>query len=390
MDVFLAVAGSPDISDDVKRSYYQEYSGQLKALGVSLSQTSDIALIVAITGGSENEIMANARQYNIIVAWPHYNSLPSALEAAAALRDSGRYTKVIALPAPKAHLGEGVIKILRLMELIKAGTPRFGLIGSPNPWLVSSNMSLVTTDQITIDESLAGLDINAGLVDARLLLRGAVSSEYDERQIAPATAYARRLLDIARSRGWDGLTLGCWCFDIGSIKRRGWTPCISLALLNQMGMPAACEGDMRALYSMYVLSKLAGGPAWMSNVNYAEGDLLVLTHDGAPPAMAEEYSIVRRSITNAPAAIRARFPTGITVTLLRVSADLKKALLLKGITIEPERVEACATQIGVKLVVGTARDVIEAGLGNHLAFVLDDVYEEARDYLIHLGARVIP
>jgi L-fucose isomerase and related proteins len=39
-----------------------------------------------------------------------------------------------------------------------------------------------------------------------------------------------------------------------------WTPCISLALLNQMGIPAACEGDLRALYSIYVLFRLSGGP----------------------------------------------------------------------------------------------------------------------------------
>ena len=39
---------------------------------------------------------------------------------------------------------------------------------------------------------------------------------------------------------------------------------------------------------------------------------------------------------------------------------------------------------------GAASDVFSAGLGNHLAYVLDDVYDEAKEYLLHLGAKVVP
>jgi len=390
VEVVLAVAASRDVPEDVRKSYYEDFRKQLAGLGVSPVPDSDVAVVAVLTGGAENEILASARRYNILLAWPHYNSLPSALEAAAALRDSGRYVKVIALSGPDQRLDERAVRALRLVELIKSGTPRFGLVGVPNPWLVSSNMMLVTVDQISLEESLSGLDARAGLEDARRLIAGAASSEFSDAQLAPIAAYARRLAELARGRRWDGLTLGCWCFDRDAVRRWAWTPCISLALLNQMGIPAACEGDLRALYSIYVLFRLSGGPAWMGNVNVAEGDLLVLTHDGAPPLMAEEYSIVGRMIAKAPAAIRAKFPSGSPATLLRVSADLKRALLLKAVTVDTDRVEACNSQIGLKLTVGSARDVYEAGLGNHLAFVLDDVYEEAREYLTYIGAKVVP
>lgn len=390
MDAHLAVASSADVSDDVRKEYYEKYSRQLAGLGVSITPDSDTAFIVVLTGGAENEILAASRQYNVLLAWPQYNSLPSALEALAALRDSGRYVRLITLAGPGRPLDERAVRSLRLIELIKRGAPRFGLVGTPNSWLVSSNMTLVVVDQVGLEETLVGLDPKEGLEDAERLVSGATSSEFSGAQIAPMAAYARRLAELARKRGWDGLTLGCWCFDKEAIRRIGWTPCISLALLNQMGMPAACEGDMRALYSMYVLSKLSGGPAWMGNVNLAEGDLLVLTHDGAPPLMADKYSIVKRMGTGAPAALRAVFASGLTATLLRVSADLRKALLLKAITVEAERVEACNSQIGLKLLVGSAKDVLDSGLGNHLAFVLDDVYDEAKEYLTYMGAKVIP
>lgn len=389
MDVFLAVASSPDTPPEVKSGLYRRYSGELSRLGVALSEQSDVAVVVVVTGGSENEILASFRSYNILLAWPQYNSLPAALEAAAALRDSGRWVRVIRSSYGEP-LGEALVKSLRLVQLMKAGTPKFGLVGSPNAWLVSSNFYPATVDQASLEDSLQLADAAKGADDARELVARAKSSEFSRRQIMSMTAYARALESLAKARGWDGLTLGCWCFDRRAIAAIGWTPCISLALLNQRGVPAACEGDLRALYSMYVLAKLSGGPSWMGNINMAEGDLLLLTHDGAPPAMAEEYSLVKRMGTGAPAAIRAQVGSGRPATLMRVSADLKRALLLKAVTVEVERIEACNTQIGFKLLNGTADDVLEASLGNHLAFVLDDVYDEAKEYLVHVGARVIP
>ncbi|MFN3805506.1 MAG: fucose isomerase, partial [Pyrobaculum sp.] len=82
--------------------------------------------------------------------------------------------------------------------------------------------------------------------------------------------------------------------------------------------------------------------------------------------------------------------TGRPVTLLRVSGDLRKALLLPGVTTTAERIEACATQIAVRLLKGSGEDVFEAGLGNHLAFVFEDIYYEMRRYFQYLGTEVLP
>jgi hypothetical protein len=204
VEVVLAVAASRDVPEDVRKSYYEDFRKQLAGLGVSPVPDSDVAVVAVLTGGAENEVLASARRYNILLAWPHYNSLPSALEAAAALRDSGRYVKVIALSGPDQRLDERAVRALRLVELIKSGTPRFGLVGAPNPWLVSSNMMLVTVDQIPLEESLSGLDARAGLEDARRLIAGAASSEFSDAQLAPMAAYARRLAELARGRGGTG------------------------------------------------------------------------------------------------------------------------------------------------------------------------------------------
>jgi L-fucose isomerase-like protein len=343
-----------------------------------------------LTGGAEEEVLSQSARYNILLAWPHYNSLPSALEAAAALREGGRYAKVLELPAPLASPGERLLKALRLISLMKTGMPKFGVVGRPNRWLVASGLAGVAAEEMPLEETLEGLNPGDGMEEARRIVDGADASDFSAADLAPIVAYARRLEELAKSRGWAGLTLGCWCFDLEAVRKMGWTPCISLTLLNQRGLPAACEGDLRALFSMYVLSKLSSKPAWLSNVNVARGDLLVLTHDGVPLAIAPRYSVAKRMLTGAPAAIKTRIPPGSPATLLRVSGDLRRALLLRAVTVEPEEVEACNAQAGFKLINGTASDVLSAGLGNHLAYVLDDVYDEAKEYLLHLGAEVIP
>jgi L-fucose isomerase-like protein len=389
VEVFFSVAASPDTPQEVRRQVFEKYSEELAKLGVSLAERSDIAVIVVATGGSENEVLTSARSFNVLLAWPEYNSLSAALEAASALREIGKFAKVVRLSRYGEPPRESLIRALRLLNLMKAGVPRFGVVGTPNPWLVASNIFLATVERVELEESLRALDVGAGAEDAKWLLARASSSEYSEEQLRPMAAYARALESLAKAKKWDGLTLGCWCFDKEAIRRMGWTPCISLALLNELGVPASCEGDLRALYSMYILTKLSGRAGWMGNVNIAEGDLILLTHDGIPPIMAERYSITKR-MTGAPAAIKAEVSSGRPATLLRVSADLKKALLLRAVTIELERIDACATQIGFKLLRGSADDVMRAALGNHLAFVLDDVYEEAREYLEYMGAEVIP
>jgi L-fucose isomerase-like protein len=87
---------------------------------------------------------------------------------------------------------------------------------------------------------------------------------------------------------------------------------------------------------------------------------LLLTHDGAPPSFGR-YSIVPRMATKAVAALRVEVPPGMPITLLRVSDDLRRAILLRGLTDVAQRVEACNTQVAVKLPDGAGRAVLRAG-----------------------------
>ncbi|MGC9051470.1 fucose isomerase [Pyrobaculum sp.] len=377
----LHVAAAPNVAAETREEYRMRYE---EALGKYLGGAN---FILVLTGGSEPEILSAAGDYNILLAWPHYNAMPAALEAASALRAMGRFVEVVQLegpgaPPPLARLE----RLVRLVDLLRR-PPRLALVGAPNKWLVSSDLS--GGPSLHIDEEgvyRRSLEVGAR-GEAEALVARAVESAFGAGELERPLAYAKAPREAAG--GVDGLTLGCWCFDFGKVRERGWTPCISLAVLNDWGVTATCEGDLRALYSAVVLRRLSGKPAWISNVNMVTDGGLLLTHDGAPPSFGK-YSIVPRMATKAVAALRVEVPPGMPITLLRVSGDLKRAVLLRGLTDVAQRVEACNTQVAVKLPDGAGRAVLKAGLGNHLAYVLDDVYEEARAYLEYLGATVVP
>ncbi|MFN3805489.1 MAG: fucose isomerase, partial [Pyrobaculum sp.] len=251
---------------------------------------------------------------NILLAWPHHNSLPSALEAAAALRAEGKAAEVVTLEGPGAEPPlEKVGRLVNMFKLLEK-PPRLALVGRPNPWLVASEV--VGKPDVEVDEEAAyrlSLSMEAGQEAARW---------GGGEALGRIVAYGKALFKIATERGADGVTLGCWCFDFKKVGERGWTPCMSLALLNDWGLTATCEGDLRALYSAVVLSKIAQRPAWLGNVNKVEKETLLLTHDGLPPSMASRCVVKPRLATGAPAALMCEVETGRPVTLLRVSGVL--------------------------------------------------------------------
>ena len=226
MEVKLGVASSPHVGEDVRRHYGEVYGEMLRELGVSLAESSDLAVVVVLTGGAKEEVLSQAASYNVLLAWPHYNSLPSVLEAAAALR-GGRYAKLLALLAPLASPSELLLRALRLISLKKTGIPKFGVVGRSNKWLVASGLGGAAAEQMPLEENLEGLNPGDGMEEARRIVDETEGSDFSAADLAPIVAYARKLEELAKSRGWAGLILGCWCFDLEAVRKMRWMPCIS-------------------------------------------------------------------------------------------------------------------------------------------------------------------
>jgi L-fucose isomerase-like protein len=85
-----------------------------------------------------------------------------------------------------------------------------------------------------------------------------------DREIAIDSLRALTALwQITRERNFGAIAIRCF----PEFKQNGIpVPCLSSSVLNEMGIPAACEGDILSGISMFVLSRLTGKPAMLMDV----------------------------------------------------------------------------------------------------------------------------
>ena len=91
------------------------------------------------------------------------------------------------------------------------------------------------------------------------------------------------------------------CFDI--VKACGTTSCLALALLNDEGIVAGCEGDMQTLMSMLLVKKICGAEAFMANPSLLTETTTMLAHCTIPLNMCDDLTI------------RSHFESGIGVAV---------------------------------------------------------------------------
>ena len=100
-----------------------------------------------------------------------------------------------------------------------------------------------------------------------------------------------------------GLTLRC--FDLIEKKITG---CLSLSYLNDIGVPAACEGDIPAMITMMLAHSITGQPSFMANPVHYNGKVMTLAHCTIPTKMTTHVKL------------RTHFESG---TGASIQADLK-------------------------------------------------------------------
>jgi L-fucose isomerase-like protein len=104
---------------------------------------------------------------------------------------------------------------------------------------------------------------------------------------------------ICQEERLDAMTIRC--FDI--VKACGTTSCLALALLNDEGIVAGCEGDMQTLMSMLLVKRLCNAEAFMANPSQLTDTTSMLAHCTIPLKMCDDITI------------RSHFESGIGVAI---------------------------------------------------------------------------
>lgn len=157
--------------------------------------------------------------------------------------------------------------------------------------------------------------------------------EVDQEQLERSFRLLCALEDIAAEEDARGLAVRCWP---ETFTEYGCAACGPMAMMNEAGVPSACEADVYGSLTTLMLQELAGEPVWMADlVDLDPADQTgVLWHCGlAPLSMRDPEAQAEATIhTNRKMPLLHQFPLKPgRVTLARVSqARNEQKLMLAG------------------------------------------------------------
>ena len=273
--------------------------------------------------------------------------------------------------------------------LVKAlGGCTIGLIGEASPWLIASGIDKealsercgVSFREISIgtlaDKYLGyrelwknhTLSAGARAELDEVLCRFSCSLEGDRtaEDLSDAAIMYLALASICKEEHLDAVTVKC--FDLLSSCKT--TACLALALLNDNGKIAGCEGDIPSICTMLAIYKALGRPSFMANPASIDSDNLSIdfAHCTIPTVMVEGCTLPSHFESGIGIGINGEVPLG-NYTLCKLSGKtLERSLICNGRLVKGEYLSnRCRTQVRFIFETKAEFDAFcKARVGNHI------------------------
>ena len=337
----------------------------------------DFSLIFIATGGVERMVIQHFESLPrpaILLADGMQNSLAAALEISTWLRGRGIKSEIL-----HGELSETIKRIFVLHSDFQAQLQlkgmRIGVIGTPASWLIASNADYLLAKRRWgieyVDIPLERVcerynhttDDEVGDACAQLAARALACRDATPEDMLKAMRLYHALKAVIREENLSAITLSCFRL----VEITGTTGCLALALLNDEGIVAGCEGDLQSVFTMLVVKALTGKPCFMANPSMinARTNEIVLSHCTVGLRQTEQFIIRNHFETESSIGIQGILPTG-DVTLVKCGGEsLDEYYLSTGtLTENTNYINMCRTQVRVRLNT-PAKYFLQNPLGNH-------------------------
>ena len=364
----------------------------------SLQKMLPDAFMIA-TGGVENlfkriwssidvETMCGpSRQKTVtMIADGRNNSLAAALEILTYLGNIGVEGKV--LHGTNDEIVSAIVETVCTPSL----QGRIGLFGQPSDWLIASGVDRdylrqrygIETIDIDLQRLIDGIKTIAPteaekVAQAMMKRAKAVKEPTSTDMLEAAKAYLA-IKRICQEEHLDAMTIRC--FDI--VKTCGTTSCLALALLNDEGIVAGCEGDMQTLMSMYLAKRLCGEAAFMANPSNLTDETSMLAHCTIPLSMCDETVVRSHFESGIGVAIQGLLPLTDYTLLKWGGPKLNRYFVTEARAIEaPYSNHFCRTQITLN--VNLKPYLLQHSIGNHHVIIRGRHADEIRQFMLANG-----
>ena len=326
-------------------------------------------IVIPATGGTEKKMLKIIEYGKPVLLWaiPYHNSLPAALEVYAYVKNSYpveiMYSNLDESSLPKITSFLNTCKAIYTLKNF-----RFGCIGGISEWILSTDCR-ADIIHIDIDELIHELK-KVKEVEIPIDLE----IEVPKNELINSLKVYEAIKRIISKYNLSAITIKC--FDL---FKYGYSACLAMSLLNDLGIVAGCEGDICATYTMAICHLIANRPCWMANVCRINIDKNTITfaHCTIPTKMIEtsRSTITTHMETGKFCAIRGELKKDY-VTIVRFNGNTMSISLGKVIRSNMGFENLCRTQAEVELVEGNVNDFIEKTTGNHHILVYGDIRSE--------------
>jgi len=387
--------------------------------GQLMNSQVDLVVLFFCTWVAEDVTLTLAREVGdlplLLWALPYLDRdipMPSPLSGLTAsgsnLRRLGKPFGYLIGPADPERIREvigaaGVSAVLRKLRRV-----RFGLVGAPCPGMLDvgcdeadlGRVLGLTTVQLELEELLKAAERASGEEAVRLarelIARVGAIEGVTEGEVAENLRLYLGMKELVRQHQLDGYCVRCWPELRNQLPL---TACLAQACLSAEGTPSACERDLPALVTTYVLSQLAGAPAFSFDLTayLEEEEAVQLAHCGAAAlslAADPAKAVLRRHMrTGTGVTLEFAFEEG-TVTLAKLLLPVRGRLRLFA-----ARGQVISTPSEVRGSVATVRPepsaaafidtMMREGVEHHLALAYGDWSAELAQFCELAGLRLL-
>jgi L-fucose isomerase-like protein len=326
--------------------------------------SNDFTVLVFLSGGSENEAVhqIEPNKFYLLIAFEENNSWASATEVKAWMDTRNIAGVMLDLyDANDRERAGGYFDVINKLE--KLSGKKLGQVGEVSEWLVAST---IDDKQLKAKLGIEIIKIPWAKVPDYMESKSekvfedkyASVSEFD---IVSASKVNTALQSTIEINDLDAITVECFSL----VKENGVTACLSLSHLNDLGIPAGCEGDITSIVGIMFVKALTAKIPWMANTIKVNENSVKFAHCTAPTNLLEEFEIDSHYETGRGTAVAGKFTKG-QVTVFRLNNTLDKAFIAEGtITSTAKSEDACRTQVEINLPSHSNRLLKNKPLGNH-------------------------
>ncbi len=360
---------------------------------ISSLSDNDFRLLLIATGGVEQLVVQHIESLThpiSLLTDGLSNSLAASLEISAWFRSKGLRCEIL-----HGDFKKIIQRIQYLYNNFKAMRSihgqRVGIMGKPSSWLISSGVDYLLAKRRwgieyidipmeRIYEKFALIsDHEVSAACAAISSQALAIREGNTEELHKAMRLYRAIRQVCEEENLNAVTISC--FNL--IDQTKTTGCLALALLNNEGIVAGCEGDMQSLFTLMVVKALTGQSAFMANPSKLKenSNEVIFAHCTVGLSQTERFIIRNHFETQSGIAIQGLMPTG-DVTILRCGNEsLDEFYLSTGtLTENTNYINMCRTQVRVKLNT-SIKYFLKNPLGNHHILIAGNWEVAFNDFL---------